>query len=112
MGAKDGGGTGGTLRERITQRLRSGPATAADLSRSVGLPERDVAAHLAHVARSARAQGERLEQVPARCVQCDFAFEKRERLTRPGACPRCKGRRIRRPRFWIAPAAMSKEDRT
>lgn len=90
-----------TLRESLRRVLRSGPATARDLSRIVGIPERSVPEHLEHLARSLRPKGERLEIEPSECLDCDTSFAKRERYTRPGRCPRCHSRRISLPRFFI-----------
>lgn len=93
-----------TVREAIARVLRRGRATAHDLSAEVGVRERDVAEHLAHLARSLPRRGERLAVDPALCVACGFAFERRERLTRPGACPECRSTRIDAPVFRIESA--------
>jgi predicted Zn-ribbon and HTH transcriptional regulator len=91
----------GTVRERLLEALRAGPATAKDLSRAVGASERDVVRHLEHVERSLRGRGGRLRVEPPACQGCGFGFAKRERLARPGHCPRCKGTRISLPRFSV-----------
>jgi predicted Zn-ribbon and HTH transcriptional regulator len=85
---------GSTVREALAQALRAGPATARELSREVGLREKDVAEHLGHLVRSLAARGERLVVEPAACLACGYRFEDRERLTRPGACPQCRATRI------------------
>jgi hypothetical protein len=90
-----------TVRESLLAALRSGAATARDLSRAVGVSERDVAGHLEHLDRTLRARGTRLRVEPAACLDCGFAFAKRERFTRPGQCPRCRSRRITLPRFYV-----------
>jgi predicted Zn-ribbon and HTH transcriptional regulator len=90
-----------TVREALAAALRAGPATARELSRDVGLRERDVAEHLGHLARTVAARGERLSVEPAACLACGYAFEDRARLTRPGACPRCRSTRIDPPVFRI-----------
>lgn len=90
-----------TVRAALLVQLRGGPITALELSARVGIPERDVAGHLEHLARSLRKADERLQTEPATCLGCGFVFRKRERLTRPGACPTCRGTRIEAPRFWI-----------
>lgn len=90
-----------TLRDALRRALRAGPATAKELSMDVGLRERDVAEHLAHLARSLEHRGEKLVVEPASCVACGFVFEDRSRLTRPGACPRCRSTRIDPPVFRI-----------
>jgi predicted Zn-ribbon and HTH transcriptional regulator len=92
-----------TVRQRLLAALRTGPVTAKDLSRLVGIREREVADHLAHVARSLRGHGEKLVIAGPECLDCDFAFPGRERTTRPARCPRCRSRRITLPEFSVAP---------
>jgi predicted Zn-ribbon and HTH transcriptional regulator len=92
---------GETVRAAIAAELRREALTARELSERIHIAEREVAGHLEHLARSARAQGERLEITPARCLGCDFQFEGRDRLTRPGRCPQCRATRITPPRFML-----------
>lgn len=65
---------GGTVRERLRDVLREGPATAKDLSRRAGVAEREVPAHLAHLARSLVHRGERLRLERPACLDCGFDF--------------------------------------
>ena len=51
---------GETVREAIRRVLLAGPATARELSVQVGLREKDVPEHLAHLSRSLPRRGERL----------------------------------------------------
>jgi hypothetical protein len=92
------------VRQRLEDALRGGPVTAKDLSRAVGIREHEVAGHLAHLARSLRARGERLAMTPPECLDCGFAFPGRERSTRPARCPRCRSRRITLPEFGVESA--------
>ncbi len=96
---------GETVRATLRDLLRKGPATARDLSTLAGIRERDVAEHLAHLARSLAPRGERLAVEPAACLACGYVFSGRTRLTRPGACPECRSTRIDPPAFRIEPAA-------
>jgi predicted Zn-ribbon and HTH transcriptional regulator len=93
-----------TVRDALLRHLREGPRTARELSGLVGIPEKQVADHLAHVARSLRSTAERLRVEPARCLGCGFVFRKRDRLDRPSACPVCRGQRLGPPRFGVGPA--------
>nr|WP_225938043.1 transcriptional regulator [Myxococcus sp. RHSTA-1-4] len=79
-----------------------GGLTAKDLSTLVGISEKDVADHLTHLERSLKAQGLRLEVLPASCIRCGFTFKERKRLTRPGACPECRSTRIDPPAFRVS----------
>ncbi len=90
-----------TVRSALRAALGAGPRTARELSAAVGVPEKQVAAHLEHLARSLRAAGERLRVEPARCGDCGFRFRKRDRLSRPSRCPVCRGERVEAPRFAI-----------
>jgi predicted Zn-ribbon and HTH transcriptional regulator len=95
---------GETVRESLRRALRGAPATAHDLSALAGIREKDVAEHLAHLARSLPHTGERLAISPASCIACGYRFSDRGRLTRPGACPSCRSTRIDPPLFWIEAA--------
>jgi hypothetical protein len=95
-----------TVRESLAAALRQEPLTARELSARVGVRERDVAEHLEHLARSLGARGESLRVRPASCVECGYAFRKRERLSRPSACPKCRSTRIDPPAFSIVGATQ------
>ena len=90
-----------TLRQALADALRRGEHSAHDLSRLVGLPEKAVADHLAHLARSLPAHGERLVVTPPQCLACGYSFSDRARLTRPSRCPRCRGTHLAEPLFHI-----------
>jgi predicted Zn-ribbon and HTH transcriptional regulator len=90
-----------TVRESLRRVLREGPATARDLSRRVGIPERDVPGHLEHLARSLERAGERLVMEPPACFECGFVFRKRRRHARPGRCPQCHSTRTSLPTFSV-----------
>jgi predicted Zn-ribbon and HTH transcriptional regulator len=90
-----------TIREAIHDALLDGPLTARDLSQRVGIPERDVAGHLRHLERSLKHKGETLIVDAPACLACGFAFIHRQRHTKPGQCPQCRGRRISLPRFRV-----------
>lgn len=94
---------GETIRATLARALRDGAATAHDLSEIAGLREKDVAEHLEHLARSLPHERERLAVEPASCIACGYRFERRARLSRPGACPRCRSTRIDPPMFRIEP---------
>ncbi len=91
-----------TVRESIRQALLATPATARDLSKLIGISERDVADHLDHLARSLKHKGEKLVVDAPSCFDCGFSFDRRQRYTRPSGCPRCRSRRIALPQFRIA----------
>jgi transcriptional regulator len=90
-----------TPRQAIGRHLREGPLTARELSARVGLREKDVVAHLEHLARSVRTAGERFQVEPSRCPDCGFVFRDRARLGKPSGCPRCRATRVTAPVFRI-----------
>lgn len=90
-----------TVRQEIIAALVDGPCSARDLSAEVGIPEREVAAHLEHIKKTIALSGRRLVVMPAECKKCGFVFIKREKLKRPGKCPVRRGESIREPRFVI-----------
>lgn len=90
-----------TIRQALTEALRRGEHSAHDLSRLVGIPEKAVADHLAHLARSLPAHGERLRVTSPVCLGCSYPFPARNRLTRPSRCPQCHGTHLAGPRFRI-----------
>lgn len=90
-----------TVRKEIVSVLEGRTLTAKDISFEVRVSEKDVFGHLAHIQRSLAKQERELVVTPAECVKCGFVFSKRDRLTRPGKCPVCKGSQIREPEFSI-----------
>jgi predicted Zn-ribbon and HTH transcriptional regulator len=90
-----------TPRRAIARLLAEAPRDAHELSALARVPERDVAGHLEHLARSLRRSGGRLAVEPAHCRDCDYVFRDRARLTRPSACPRCRGQHLTAPVFRV-----------
>jgi transcriptional regulator len=90
-----------TPRQTIARALTAASHSAYELSALARVPEKDVAAHLEHLARSLRRSGGRLDVEPARCRDCDYVFRERTRLTRPSACPRCRGQHLTAPVFRV-----------
>jgi hypothetical protein len=91
-----------TIRQAIRELLLEQPLSALELSQRLALPEKEVLGHLEHLARSPGV-GLTFQVEPAICKRCGFAFKKRERLSTPSRCPRCRGQSIRRPRFAVEP---------
>jgi transcriptional regulator len=90
-----------TVRRRILALLSERPFSAREISGRIGIPEREVYAHLPHVDRSAGRAGGRLSVTPAECRRCGFAFRKRDRFAKPGRCPVCRGESISEPHFLV-----------
>ncbi len=96
-----------TCRQRIFDLLCRENLGGLDLSQRLGIPEKEVYAHLDHVRRSAAARGLRFVILPAACLSCGFVFKERRRVTRPGRCPECKRTHLRSPTYAIQTRAGS-----
>ncbi|MEW6266419.1 MAG: transcriptional regulator [Thermodesulfobacteriota bacterium] len=90
-----------TIRQRMTATLEDGDFSARDLSRLLGIKEREVYDHLAHIAHSAAGRNRKLKVTPPLCLSCGYTFKDRRRLTRPGRCPRCQDTHIQDPLYRI-----------
>ncbi len=91
-----------TARSAIRAELETGlPCTAKDLASAASCSEKDVAAHLEHLAKTLKAAGERLAIDPAECLACGYVFRDRQRLTTPSACPECRSERVAPPSFRV-----------
>jgi predicted Zn-ribbon and HTH transcriptional regulator len=91
-----------TVRAALRAALREGASTARELSVRVGVREKDLVEHLAHLARSGATRGERLVVEPASCLSCGYVFRDRARLSRPSACPSCRGTHIDPPAYRLS----------
>jgi predicted Zn-ribbon and HTH transcriptional regulator len=93
--------TGITIRQEIIELLSAGMMDARQLSREVSIREKEVYDHLTHIARSLAVKGYKLGIQPAQCLSCGYVFKDRQRLTRPGRCPRCKNTHLQSPAYYI-----------
>ncbi|MDH3828018.1 MAG: transcriptional regulator [Desulfobacterales bacterium] len=91
-----------TIRQKIIDLLSRQEMGVRQLSGQVGIQEKEVIEHLSHIARSLAVRGKKLTIRPAECLLCGYVFEKRQRFTRPGRCPRCKKSHLQSPGFYIA----------
>jgi hypothetical protein len=91
-----------TVRQQIIELLTNGEMDARELSQEARIKEKEVIEHLSHIARTLAIQGKKLAIRPAECLLCGYVFEKRQRFTRPGRCPRCKKSHLQRPVFFIS----------
>ena len=98
-----------TPRQAIRRHLAAGPHTAPALSALVHLPEKEIVPHVEHLARSLHGRGAALEVEPARCLGCGYVFRDRRRLTRPSACPRCRGQHMTPPVFRLTTRATTRD---
>jgi transcriptional regulator len=91
-----------TPRQRIIDLLTGTRLSSHQMAQMLGIPERQVEEHLAHVVRTIeRDRSRRFMLEPSTCPDCDFIFRERTKLTRPSRCPRCKSEGITAPRYGI-----------
>jgi len=81
--------------------LQGRSLTARQISAQVGIPEKEVCAHLPHVRKSAERSGGRFQVTPAECNRCGYSFRKRDRMEKPSRCPLCRGESITEPLFSV-----------
>ena len=90
-----------TIRQQIIELLTDEEMDARDLSREVGIKEKEVYDHLTHIARSLAARGQNLTIRPSECLKCGYVFKNRKRFTRPGRCPKCRESHLTTPVYRI-----------
>ncbi len=85
-----------TIRQQIAALLKEGEYAARDISKILGITEKEVYEHLVHVEKSSGDKSGLIAQ-PARCLDCGFEFKKRKRFTTPSRCPVCRSEAITPP---------------
>ena len=91
--------------DALTGAVRS----ARDLAQLLRVPEREIEAHLVHIAKTVGDGRRRRDGLPGRafvlepavCGQCRYIFRERTRLTTPSRCPRCRSEHVVPPGFEI-----------
>lgn len=91
-----------TTRQQLMNLLLRREHTALELSAVLRIPQKEVYDHLIHIRRSVVAQRMKFQIQPAKCLLCNYVFRKRQRLTTPGRCPRCRGEHIQDLKYRIA----------
>ncbi|HET6421166.1 MAG TPA: ArsR family transcriptional regulator [Geobacteraceae bacterium] len=90
-----------TVRREIVEILRRQEMSARQISSTIGISEKDVFDHLEHIRAMLHGKGTGISVTPARCMKCGFVFRKRDRLSKPGRCPVCRGEQVEDPLFSI-----------
>ena len=90
-----------TVRQQLITLLLAQELNAMELSHALGVMEKEVYSHLAHIAQSIGRQGMKLVVTPFTCLACGFTFTGRNRWDRPGRCPKCKQGHIRLASYRI-----------
>jgi len=79
-----------TFRKKMMTLLSENALDARALSGVLGIREKEVYPHLAHIQRSLKARERKLVITPYYCRLCGFTFKDRSKFHPPGRCPRCK----------------------
>lgn len=90
-----------TVRQFIIDLLKEDTYSAGDLSREIGVKEKEIYEHLIHISKSVVPKGNKLVIYPSECLKCGYIFKDRSRFTPPGRCPRCKESHITLPTYRI-----------
>jgi predicted Zn-ribbon and HTH transcriptional regulator len=89
------------FRKYLIDLLTNEPRSVSSVARELGLRRAHVEDDLRHAIRSARARGQKVQVLPARCKTCDFVFGE-DKLSKPSRCPACKGTRLFEPMIRIS----------
>ena len=79
-----------TVRKEMMTLLEENVLDARALSGALGLREKEVYPHLAHIQHSLKARKKELVITPYYCRLCGFTFKDRKKFHPPGRCPQCK----------------------
>lgn len=90
-----------TIRQQIIELLKENELGANDLSRHIGIQEKEIEDHLTYVKRSVESSKHAFIITPAKCLNCGYTFKNRKRLSSPGRCPKCRNSHIQDPSFRI-----------
>jgi predicted Zn-ribbon and HTH transcriptional regulator len=85
-----------TIRQDILKHLEYSELPVGELSKKIGKSEKELYNHLEHLLGS-----KSLVIIPAECLKCGYIFEKRDKVKKPGRCPKCKGTYIAQPMFTV-----------
>ncbi len=89
-----------TIRQMISEVIKGKMLTAKEISKTLGIKEKDVLEHLKHVAKTGGRKG-RFVIAPPFCHKCSFVFKKRNRIGTPSRCPLCRSEGIAEARYGI-----------
>lgn len=85
-----------TLRQEIADFITGSPSTAKDISKAIGIQEKDAYYQLEQISKK---YGKALKVILPECRKCGFVFSKK--FGKPGKCPECKETWISEPEYYI-----------
>jgi predicted Zn-ribbon and HTH transcriptional regulator len=87
-------------RKELVTLLLNNPLGITEIARHLAVPPKEVEYDVEHLLKSLKHFEYRIIITPAECRKCGFTFHK-DKLHRPGKCPRCHGSWISEPVFEI-----------
>ena len=88
-----------TVRQEIVKLLHdSGSVTLRQISQAAHISEKEALEHLEHIRKTYK---DEFVMYPSECTKCGFTFEDRDRLKKPGKCPKCRSERIDEPDYTL-----------
>ncbi len=90
-----------TIRQQLIFLLEQGEMSARDISQELKIQEKEVYEHLVHIKRTLKSRKKTLHVDPFYCLICDYVFKDRQRMTKPGRCPKCKKSHIQGAMYRI-----------
>ena len=90
-----------TIRQEIIDELENNAMTVREVSKTIGILEKDVYHHLTFIEKTVKHKKKRIHLEPYYCMNCGFQFLNRKSFKRPGKCPRCRNGRIAPAVFQI-----------
>lgn len=95
-----------TIRIEIMELLKNRELSLIEISKIVGISEKNIIIHIEHIRKSISNSGYFLKIKPAICFSCGFVFRKRDKIKKPTKCPICKSEHIEDPLFKIEKTKM------
>ena len=87
-------------RKGLIGMLREHPLSINEMARTLGESSKDLEDDVRHLIKSLHNMPYRLVLVPATCRKCGFEFKK-DKLRKPGKCPKCNSTWISEPLIGI-----------
>lgn len=79
--------------------LQQNKQTAQQLANYFQTTLKEILEDLEHIQKSIKPK--KLKIAPAYCRKCNFVFKERDKISKPGKCPRCKSEWIEAQMFGI-----------
>ena len=88
------------FRKELMDLLLGTTMSVAEIARLMEMHPRDVEDDIRHLLKSIKHKGCRAQVTPAQCRKCSFTFRK-DKLRKPGKCPRCHATWISEPKLSL-----------